>query len=131
MSIEVERDELGDALRVYRSAYLITVGDHTRAHVVAAAPSWDGELLTVADLGRRSLANLAVNPELTLLWPAPEPGGHSLIVDGEMVADATDPAGSVIRVALRRAVLHRPAANPSGPVETGCAADCVEIPTGS
>lgn len=129
MSIQVEPDELGDALRVYRFAYLITVGNGPRSHVVAVSPALDGGQLVVSDLGRRTVANLAVNPMVTLVWPPAEAGGYSLIVDGHVDgASPPDEPGGMIRVTVGRAVLHRPAPNPAGPPETGCAADCVELP---
>ena len=141
MSIQVEPDELADALRVYRSAYLVTVGVDAHAHVVAVTPRLDGSVLIVAGPGRRSRENLATNHAVTLVWPPLEAGGHSLIVDGlaqgpeaqsdgpadgpnDRSTDGTAP----IRVIVSRAVLHRPAAAPNtgGPGE--CGADCTDIP---
>jgi hypothetical protein len=125
MSIQVGPDELGDALRVYRHAFLITVGSDARAHVVPATPAATGGGVIVGGLGRRSLANVAANPAVTLLWPPTEPEGHSLILDGTASVDAN--GGSTISVAVQRAVLHRsgPGDPPSEP--DGCAADCAEI----
>lgn len=34
--------ELADAMAVYRFAYLVTISDDGRAHVVAVTPRWDG-----------------------------------------------------------------------------------------
>ncbi|HET8591643.1 MAG TPA: pyridoxamine 5'-phosphate oxidase family protein, partial [Nakamurella sp.] len=88
MSIQVQVGELADAMAVYRFAYLVTISDDGRAHVVAVTPRWDGRALIVEGLGRRSAANLAARPAVTLVWPPLEPQGYSLILDGEVSGDA-------------------------------------------
>jgi hypothetical protein len=135
MSIQVEPDELADALRVYRNAFLVTVGADARAHVTAVTPVLDGSVFTLHGLGRRTLDNLARNPAVTFLWPPREDGGHSLIVDGTaegaLLASADDSSeGAAVRVIISRAVLHRPAPAPAAKDSAGCAADCIELPTG-
>lgn len=144
MSIQVEPDELGEALQVYRFAYLITVAEGGRSHVVAVAPvlerSGEQQALLVTDLGRRTLANLATNPWVTLVWPPSEPAGHSLIVDGVATAQVPEdrpgtsaaPGGAAAdaagyRIAVSRAVLHRPAPAPVAVAAGSCTADCVEV----
>jgi hypothetical protein len=134
MSIQVEPDELADALLVYRNAFLVTVGADARAHVIAVTPVLDGSAFIVHGLGRRTLDNLARNPAVTFLWPPLEGGGHSLIVDGTaegaLLASADSGEGAGIRVIISRAVLHRPAPSPASKDAAGCAADCIELPTG-
>lgn len=116
--------ELADTLRRYGSGYLITVGADGKSHVVAVAPVLTGDRLRVTDLGRRTRANLADNPSVTLLWPPVEPGAHSLIVDGTGTVD-----GGLI-VTPTRAVLHRPAPEPATAADPGgCAADCIPLST--
>lgn len=133
MSIQVELSELADALADYRYAYLITTTDGGRAHVVAVTPTLAGGALTVADLGRRTMANATDRPEVTLVWPPQQPDGYSLIVDGP-----ADVADGVVSVTPSRAVLHRPAPTVEGASADvpggltggpapGCVSDCVEI----
>ncbi len=133
MSIQVELSELASALTAYEFAYLITTADDGRAHVIAVTPTLVGSVLTVADLGRRTLANASARPEVTLVWPPQQSGGYSLIVDGP-----AEVADGVVSVMPSRAVLHRPApiaggsaadvpgALTGGPAP-GCVSDCVEI----
>lgn len=131
MSIPVELDELADAMAAYPFGYLLTIADDGRAHVVAVTPRVVGGSLVVAGLGRRTSANVAVRPAVTVLWPPADPGGYSLIVDG-LAASGGDGA---VMIAPERAVLHRPApqvadAPPSavaGEPAPGCVSDCVEI----
>jgi hypothetical protein len=131
MSIPVELGELTEAMAVYRFGYLLSIADDGRPHVVAARPAVTGDTVTVTDLGRRTSANIAARPPVTLLFPPAEPAGYSLIVDGRGAADAD---GSV-RITPERAVLHRPALGladapePAVPGEPapGCVSDCVEI----
>jgi hypothetical protein len=105
MSVPVDVADLRDHIEAAGSrAFLVSVGTDHRAHVVSTRVQWlDGYLHATA--GRRTRANLAVQPALTLLWPA-EPGGpFSLIVDGEVAGDpAVDDPLPVRPVA---AVLHR------------------------
>ncbi|GAY11842.1 pyridoxamine 5'-phosphate oxidase family protein [Pseudonocardia sp. N23] len=123
MSIAVTTDELGRTLTGFAFAYLLTIGDDARPHVTAVSPTWDGRRLRVSDLGRRTRANATIRPEVTLVWPPADPGGHSLIVDGTGVVGDDE-----LAVAVTRAVLHRAAAAPAPvPVDGACAADCVEI----
>ncbi|MFC4943932.1 hypothetical protein [Pseudonocardia sp. GCM10023141] len=123
MSIEVTLPELAAMLARYRFAYLLTVGDDARAHVVAVTPVLAGGSLQVGDLGRRTRANVAVRSAVTLVWPPADPADHTLIVDGNGVLRD----GSLV-IAPTRAVLHRPAPAPV-PAEAGaCEADCVELP---
>jgi hypothetical protein len=82
MSIEVTLQQLAKTLTRYRFAYLLTVGDDARAHVVAVNTTLVNDTLRVTDLGRRTRANLAAHPSVTLVWPPASPSDYSLIVDG-------------------------------------------------
>ena len=62
-------------------AYLVTVNEDGRPHVVSAVVAWDGDDL-VAGAGRRTGANVSARPAVTVLWPPYEDGGYSLLVDG-------------------------------------------------
>ncbi|HJT02260.1 MAG TPA: hypothetical protein VJ757_01330, partial [Pseudonocardiaceae bacterium] len=110
----------------YHFAYLLTVGDDERAHVVAVHPTLANDTLAVEDPGRKTSANLAAHPLVTLVWPPTDPSDYSLIVDG---------AGSMrdgkLVVTPTRAVLHRPAPPQAIPTGRSCASDCIELPIAS
>lgn len=121
MSIPVEIDDLARSLLDYRWAYVLTVGDDERAHIVATTPGWDGDALTMT-AGRRTSANAATRSSISLCYPPAEPGGYSLIVDGEATVDDQH-----IRFTPSGAVLHRPASEGSPGSSTGCTSDCAPI----
>ncbi len=86
-----------------REAYLVTVRG-TRPHVVQVAVAFRGERLVVAP-GRRTAANIAERPEVTLLWPVHEGDPHhNLLVDGTA---AMSDDGEWLEVIPTAAVLHR------------------------
>jgi hypothetical protein len=126
--VDVER--LAAALTDYPFAYLITVGDDYRVHTVTVeprllpdGPEGSGALVDVGLIGGRTRTNLAHRRDVTLLWPPPEPGGYSLIVDGS--AQVTESADETVHLAVvpERALLHREADSPSA--AKGCLHDCV------
>lgn len=129
MSIPVDLAELAAAVAKHSFGYLVTIDERGHTHVVATQPRVDGRSVTVADLGRRSLANAAEHPLVTLVWPPTDAGGYSLIVDGEVESNAD----SSIAIRPDRAVLHRPAPGPESGVDDACGHDSVELPvsTGS
>lgn len=128
VSIAVAVDRLGETIAGYGFAYLLTIGDDARPHVTAVSPTWSDARVRVADPGRRTRANVAERPQVTVVWPPPTPDGYSLIVDGTGTLD-----GDLLLVAATRAVLHRPAPAPGAadsdepPSEGACVADCVEL----
>ena len=108
-----------------RAPYLLTVGDDRRAHCVATPCRWRGDELEL-EVGNRTLANAAVHPAVSLLWPPNEADGYSLIVDAEVTSTEGSGAGdNIVRARPSAAVLPRPAAG--GPVTEGCTADCVPL----
>lgn len=109
MSMKVELGELAERLDDYGFAYLITVGDAGRAHVLAVTPELTDAGLAVSGVGRHSVANAGARPDVTLVWPPTTDGGYSLIVDG--VASVGD---GELTVAPARAILHRPAPGEDG-----------------
>lgn len=123
MSINVALHELAQTVQRYGFAYLVTVGDDARAHVVAVSPSLAGDALHVADMGRRTRANLATRPSVTLVWPPATTDDYSLIVDGQGTLRGDD-----LVITPTRAVLHRPAPPAPVPADEGCVSDCVEVP---
>jgi hypothetical protein len=113
MSIGVELDELRAQIDAFATdAYLLTVREDGRAHSVAVPVRWEGDDLVVP-AGNTTAANAQARPLVALLWPPPERGGYSLIVDATVVATAAVETGHEVTVRPTRAVLHRPA--PSGP----------------
>jgi hypothetical protein len=122
MSIPVAIADLATKTNEYGWAYLLTVRDDLRAHIVAVTPEWSGDQLLIS-VGRGTGRNAAERPNVSLCYPPVDAGGYSLIVDG----DATVEDDSTIRFAPTGAVLHRPA--PAGFVgsATGCGNDCAPV----
>ena len=103
MSVTVDLVDLPATTAEYRWAYLLTVRDDARPHVVAVSPSWvDGAL--VASVGRGSALNASARSSITLCYPPVDSAGFSLIVDGTATVD-----GDLVTLTPRAAVLHRPA----------------------
>jgi hypothetical protein len=130
----VDVARLAAALPDYPFAYLITVDDEYRVHTVTVEPELcdlpdgpDGHraVIDVGLIGGRTRENLSRRGDVTLLWPPPEPGGYSLIVDGR--AEATDSDAETARLAVvpTRALLHRDADPDSPEAAKGCLHDCV------
>ncbi len=117
----VDLERLAAALADYPYAYLITVDEAYRVHTVTVRPRLRDSALDIGPIGGHTRENLAQRGDVTLLWPPPEPGGYSLIVDGR--AAASDPADESAPVAVvpTRALLHRDA----DPAAAGGLHDCV------
>ena len=101
MSVPVSLEELPAAIeRFGNTPYLVTVGAQAQPRATSVRVRWDGEVLTTS-AGRRTAANLAENDVVVLLWPAPVPGEHALIVDGS--AELRD---DTVLISPATAVLH-------------------------
>jgi hypothetical protein len=124
MSVGVRLTTLRTALAERgNTAYLLTVADDGRPHTVHLAVRWEDDTLVV-EVGRRSAANAAARPMVSLLCPVRSAGDYSLIIDGTAEADGTvDPPR--LRITPTRAVLHRPTATPDP--ASACGADCVPL----
>jgi hypothetical protein len=137
---KVDLKRLTAALADYPFAYLITVDDEYRVHTVTVEPvlrdlpdgpaglQGPGAILDVGLIGGRTRKNLTHRRDVTLLWPPPEPGGYSLIVDGHAEADSdTDSDSETARLGVvpTRALLHRDADPDSPAAAKGCLHDCV------
>jgi hypothetical protein len=125
MSVPVSLEKLrAEVARYGATPFLLSVSDDARPHSVSVAVAWDGDAL-VTNPGKRTRANVASRPLLSLLWAPIEPGGYALIVDAE---GSLRGEGDAARVLVRptRAVLHRPA-TPETVVKDGCSADCVPL----
>jgi hypothetical protein len=108
MSVAVDLEGLDERIgELGPAAFLVTVGDDGHPHVVSVAVERVGDRLATR-AGRRTRANLAARPILTLLWPAAPGGQYSLLVDGEV--EAGEPGADddpIIAVTPTHAVLHR------------------------
>lgn len=110
MSVVVTLADLPAAIEAQIGwCYLLTVSDDAEARVVAIAPVWDhtGAVLS-AQVGRRTAANVAARPKVSLVWPPAGAHGYSLIADGIGAVD-----GTTVRFEPMSAVLHRPAVGTS------------------
>jgi hypothetical protein len=130
MSIPVEMAALHERLEEYGPrGYLLTAGPDGRPHTVGVGVRWDEGLLVTAP-GNTSVANASARPLVALLWPAPEAGGYSLIVDAEVVKALSSGEGdNSVVVRPTKAVLHRPAPDvaPGESLQPGAAHDCVPV----
>ena len=127
MSSNVDFDQLAQRLVGHDYAYLITVDAQNRPHPVPVMPVLAGDTVRIGALGgRRSRANLARSTDVTVMWPPPEPGGYTIIADGQ--AQVSDDGGDVASLTFvpTRAVLIR-VATPESPGETPCYSDCVDL----
>jgi hypothetical protein len=102
VSIAVALEELADKLAEYPWCYLVTSGED-RPHLLAVKPSLVKAGLR-CETGHSSRANVVRNPLVVLMFPPPESGGLSLIVDGEAEVN-----GDGVVVTPTWAVLHRSA----------------------
>jgi hypothetical protein len=124
MSIPVPLQRLHEAVEERGStAYLLTVSDGGSPHAVHTALRREGDAI-VADVGRRSTANAAARPSVSLLFPARAADDYTLIVDGTAAVVSGD-GRDCVRITPTAAVLHRPAAVPDP--TSSCAADCVPL----
>ena len=87
VSIPVDPADLRTALAGFGSGYLLTTAS-PRVKVVTVDPVVDDAgRLRIAGPGRGTLANLAANAEVTVVFPPAERHGHSLLVDGTGAVD--------------------------------------------
>ena len=95
-------EELADKLAEYPWCYLVTSGED-RPHLLAVKPS-QVEAGLRCETGHSSRANVVRNPLVVLMFPPPDTGGMSLIVDGTAEVN-----GDGVVVTPTWAVLHRSA----------------------
>ncbi|GAT11117.1 uncharacterized protein RMCN_4250 [Mycolicibacterium novocastrense] len=118
----MDLDRLTDVLADFGFAYLISVGDDYRAHTVAVDPVLRDGRFDVGTVGRHTRENTDRHGDVTIVWPPSEPGGYSLIVDGQ-----AHRAGEALSVQPSRAVLHRKATPESPSTSPDCLHDCVPL----
>ena len=123
MSVPVAVGDLGKALTDFGPGYLLTSSEG-RVKAVTVEPEVEGGgVLVVRGPGRGSSANIAANPQVTLVFPPLAARGYTLLVDGTGEVDGDD-----ARVTPNGAVLHRPASHSDGPVAgDGCGHDCAPV----
>ena len=122
MSIPVDVADLARALEGFGAGYLLTTADG-RVKVVTVEPTVTDGLVLVAGPGKGTLANLAENTAVTLVFPPPEPRGFTLLVDG-----TAEISGDDVQLVPEGAVLHRPARHADGPLPPdGCGHDCAPV----
>src|SRR5215216_2595697 len=97
MSLKVELGELEKTLEPYGFAYLVSVGDGGRVHVLAVTPVLTDDGLVVGGVGRHSQANATERPDVTLtVAPAkatlhrPAPGSDGLRAGSDCVSVPLD-----------------------------------------
>jgi hypothetical protein len=124
MSVPVPLERLRAAIDERdRVAYVLTVSDDDRPHAVLGLLRWDGDALAT-DVGRRTAANAAARPAISLLFPARTRDDYSLIVDGSAVVSSDGERRGLV-VVPTKAVLHRP--SPAPDPAASCDADCVPL----
>ena len=112
VSITVALDALRARVEEFGpTAFLVTIGESARPHVVSVGVEWDTDRL-VAGAGRTTSANVGRQPTVSLLWPAVAAGDYALIVDGAAAVE-TRAGAAVVVIEPSRAVLHR-VANATG-----------------
>ena len=124
MSIPVE---VGDLARRWTTSAPATCSPRpaARVKVVTVEPTVTDGVVLVEGPGKGTVANLADNAAVTLVFPPREPRGFTLLVDG--TAEVT---GDDVRITPATAVLHRPASHADGPpAPDGCGHDCAPLPS--
>lgn len=103
MSVPVDLDALGVLVdELGPEALLTTITRSSTPHVVSVLVTWvDGHLNLGG--GRRTQANIAVNPRVTVIWPRVREDAYRLIVDGIATGGDDEP----ITITPTFAILHR------------------------
>ena len=102
MSVPVTLAELpGQIERFGNTPYLVTAGADAAPRATSVRVEWQGRGVLMTGAGTRTAANVRENDVIVLLWPAPVPGDHALIVDGW-----AEVHGGAILIQPAKAVLH-------------------------
>ncbi|GEP36087.1 hypothetical protein NSZ01_38550 [Nocardioides szechwanensis] len=101
MSIPVDLADLDRTLADFDAGYLLTTSDE-RVKAVSVAPDLVDGVLVARSPGRGSCANVAANPQATVLFPPRLALGFTLLVDGTAEVDGDD-----VRLTPTSAVLHK------------------------
>jgi hypothetical protein len=96
MSIPVALHEIPDVITQYgRGAYLLSVGADGHPRALSVLVTLAGQRLAVS-VGSRTAANIAQQPNVSLLWPTPHPGGLAIIIDGTAIDQTAGTDGRVV-----------------------------------
>jgi Pyridoxamine 5'-phosphate oxidase len=108
MSVPVTLEELPEQIeRFGPHAYVVTVGEDGRPRATSVSVSWHNAALLKFGAGRRTAENVSGNDQIALLWPAPVPGEHALLVDGwGAVHNSPETGDTVVFIQPGKAVLH-------------------------
>ena len=109
MSIPVDPHLISASAQAYGpAAYVLTTDPDGRPRVTHVVVSIEGNRVAAVP-GGSAARNAAERSAVSVLWPAVEDDGYSLIADGE--ASVAGPPGpdSSVEIAITSAVLHRPA----------------------
>lgn len=111
MSMRVEMAELPGEIVARGPGFLLSSVLDSRPHAVhqifqVAAEGDQVELRTT--VGKTARGNIGMRPSVSVLWPPSEPGGFSLIVDGEARLDGDEH----VIISVTGAVFHRYARTP-------------------
>ncbi len=119
MSVNVDVSQLQFQIETYGSTpFLVTTSDDQRPHLTHVVVTLD-ECVLRCQVGRKSATNASSRPQVSLLWPAVDEFGFSLIVDGVATVEPGD--SPRLSIAAQKAVLHRNA------LGDGYKADCAAI----
>jgi hypothetical protein len=103
VSVAVELDALPEQIaRFGRRAFLVTNSSDGPPHLASVVVTFEGDDLAMG-AGRKTRANAASRPAVTLMWTAPAETEHCLIVDGT----AHDADAETFLVSPTSAILHR------------------------
>ena len=121
MSVKVELGELAARIGEYDFAYLVTVGEDGRAHVLSVWPEVTADGLVVDGVGRHSQANAAAHPDVTLVFPPARSVAASAC--SSTARRRSTARRSPSRPARRSSTARRP-----GPDGRRAGSDCVDVP---
>jgi hypothetical protein len=106
VSIPVSLGELPEQFARFGSTpYLVTVAPDSTPHAASVVLVMEGGVLK-GGCGRQTAANIRQNDVVALLWPAPAPGGHALIVDGWADVQGRPEVGLEVVIQPSKAILH-------------------------
>jgi hypothetical protein len=109
MSVKVELERLLEvAAGLGTVPMLLTCDPDGRPRAAAVSVDWDGDVARLR-AGRKSVANAAERPLVSLLWPAPPGERFALLVDGAVTAAEPDDDprnGGYVVVRASSGILH-------------------------
>ena len=125
MSIPVDVGDLAKALEGFGAGYLLT-NRAGAVKVVTVEPTVTDGVVLVEGPGKGTVANLADNAAVTLVFPPPGAEGVHPPRRRHRGGRRATTSGSP----RPRAVLHRPASHADGPpAPDGCGNDCAPLPS--